>query len=267
MSWIENWRQMLVFVSVVLCIGCTEEAAQDTYTGYVEADYVYVAAPQSGWLISQGPTEGTQVEKGDPLITLDADLQQAEKNEALAQLDEATASLRLAQAELARNKPLVQKGAISKSRFDDIETTADMASAALENAKARIAKADYQLSQRRIPAPRSGTVEEVFYRTGEFVAAGAPIYALLPDDGLKVRFFVPQSHLPRMAPGKDVELKVDGLADPVRARIFFIAREAEFTPPVIYSKDVRNKLVFLIEARLEDGASLQAGQPVTVKVP
>ncbi|MDO8876138.1 MAG: efflux RND transporter periplasmic adaptor subunit, partial [Pseudolabrys sp.] len=44
----------------------------------------------------------------------------------------------------------------------------------------------------------------------------------------------------------------------------FIARSAEYTPPVIYSMEERAKMVFLIEARPDDPASFRVGQPVSV---
>jgi HlyD family secretion protein len=43
-----------------------------------------------------------------------------------------------------------------------------------------------------------------------------------------------------------------------------IATQAEYTPPVIYSLEERNKLVFLIQARPTRPDSLRVGQPVTV---
>lgn len=60
---------------------------------------------------------------------------------------------------------------------------------------------------------------------------------------------------------------VDGTETPAVARITFIAREAEYVPPVIYSAESRQKLVFLVEARLDDPDALRPGQPVDVRRP
>lgn len=68
-----------------------------------------------------------------------------------------------------------------------------------------------------------------------------------------------------MRVGDDVFVSADGLAEPIRARIIYIATDAEFTPPVIYSKDTRGKLVFLIEARLPAGAGFHPGLPIEVR--
>ena len=61
-----------------------------------------------------------------------------------------------------------------------------------------------------------------------------------------------------------VEVTCDGCAAPVRAKVSFIARSAEYTPPVIYSLEERNKLVFMIEARPDAADGLRVGQPVSV---
>ena len=96
------------------------------------------------------------------------------------------------------------------------------------------------------------------------VAASRPILALLPPGNIKVRFFVPEAELPRFAYGDSVTVRCDGCADDIVARVSFIAKSAEFTPPVIYSLQERSKLVFLIEALPIEPAKLRVGQPVDV---
>jgi HlyD family secretion protein len=59
----------------------------------------------------------------------------------------------------------------------------------------------------------------------------------------------------------------DGCEKGLTAKVSFIARSAEFTPPVIYSQEERAKLVFLIEARPEHPEKFRVGQPVTVTLP
>ena len=86
---------------------------------------------------------------------------------------------------------------------------------------------------------------------------------------MKVRFFVPESRLGAVKVGQKVALACDGCGAEVNAAITFIATQAEFTPPVIYSKDNRSKLVYLVEARTAaaDAAKLHPGQPVDVRLP
>jgi HlyD family secretion protein len=91
--------------------------------------------------------------------------------------------------------------------------------------------------------------------------------ALLPPGNLKFRFFAPQAVLPEIKFGETVGVSCDGCEKGLTAKVSFIARSAEFTPPVIYSLEERAKLVFLIEARPEQPDKFRVGQPVTVTLP
>ena len=85
---------------------------------------------------------------------------------------------------------------------------------------------------------------------GEWVAAGAPVVALLPPENIKVRFFVPEARLgavQRRPGGRDRLRRLRARRSP--RTVTFIAPQAEYTPPVIYSRENRAKLVFLVEAR------------------
>lgn len=81
---------------------------------------------------------------------------------------------------------------------------------------------------------------------------------------MKVRFFVGEAMLPRLALDDAVTIHCDGCPDGLTARISFIARTAEYTPPVIYSMEERSKLVFMIEALPKEPEKLRVGQPVSV---
>jgi HlyD family secretion protein len=96
------------------------------------------------------------------------------------------------------------------------------------------------------------------------VAAGRPVLALLPPGNIKLRFFVPETVLATIAIGQTVGVSCDGCRKDLTARVSFISRTAEFTPPVIYSLEERHKLVFLIEARVEHTENLRVGQPINV---
>ena len=104
------------------------------------------------------------------------------------------------------------------------------------------------------------------FRTGEMVSAGRPVLALLPPGNLKVRFFVSEAMLPQIRIDDVVNVHCDGCPSGLTAKVSFIARSSEFTPPVIYSLEERSKLVFLVEARPEQPDKLRVGQPVSVAV-
>jgi HlyD family secretion protein len=64
--------------------------------------------------------------------------------------------------------------------------------------------------------------------------------------------------------GDQVHIRCDGCADGLTGTISFIASQAEFTPPVIYSVGNRERLVFKAEARVADGLPLRPGLPMEV---
>lgn len=139
------------------------------------------------------------------------------------------------------------------------------AQAAVEAAQAALAQAEWRLEQMRGSAPAGALVVDTLYEPGEMVPAASPIVQLLPPENLKIRFFVPETILGGMAIGQRVQVGCDGCAGPIDATIRFIAPEAEFTPPVIYSREERSRLVFMVEARPAPGAMpLRVGQPVDV---
>lgn len=296
---------------------CGETPESGRYSGYVEAEYIYVAAPSPGWITDETVKEGDRIDPGDLLFTLDDDQQQAAREEAAkrlsqaeaqarnletgsrpeeikaleAELTEARAAARLAETEKLRLSTLVARGVTAQSQLDAANAGHDEATARVRALEARIAvaklagreaerqaaeaareaaaaalkQADWALDQRRVSARVAGRVEEVYLRKGEYASAAAPVLAILPPDGLKIRFFVPQSEIGGLAPGGSVSIRADALPEPVTARITFVAQEAEYTPPVIYSAESREKLVFMIEARPETAAGLRPGQPVDVR--
>ena len=122
-----------------------------------------------------------------------------------------------------------------------------------------------QVGQLSPSAPNQALVEDVFFRPGEWVAANQPVVALLPDDQVKVRFFVPQQEVARYRPGRVIRFSCDGCAAGLSARISYVSPRPEFTPPIIYSRDSRDRLVFMVEARPERPQRLMPGLPVDVE--
>jgi len=125
--------------------------------------------------------------------------------------------------------------------------------------------ADWSVDQKSQAAPKAGLVFDTLYREGEFVAAGLPVVALLPPANLKVRFFVPEGQFAALRAGAAVHVAINGHPAPLAAHISFLSPQPEFTPPVLYNRENRAKLVFMVEAVFDDDASdLHPGQPVDV---
>lgn len=306
---------------LILCValaGCDGDADQ-TWQGYVEGEYVLVAAPDSGWLTQTAVKNGQSVEPGDLLFTLEDTREQAGHDMAVARLAEsqarlenltkgrraeevsvidqqiraAEANLRFASSEQDRQMKLAKTDASARRRFEEaraIRATAAArlselqaqrdvallparddeiaaAQAAVAASRAQLAEAGWRLDQRRIKARVGGVIEDTLRRAGEFVPAGGVVISMLPPENVKLRFFVPETSLAALQPGKTVTVSCDSCPDELAAAVSFISSEAEFTPPVIYSVGNREKLLFLVEATPSVyGSYFRPGLPVDVRL-
>jgi HlyD family secretion protein len=79
-------------------------------------------------------------------------------------------------------------------------------------------------------------VFDTLFRQGEWVPAGT-VVALLPPSNIKVRAFVPETRIGGVQPGDAVSVTVDGVPEPFAGHVSFISPRAEYTPPVIYSRE------------------------------
>jgi HlyD family secretion protein len=174
-----------------------------------------------------------------------------------SQLDDARAAAQTAAAELAAARRRREAAGLGV-RQDQVQA----ADARVAQARAALAGAQARLGDVSPRAPAAALVEEVFYRPGEWVAANQPILSLLPDDRIKLRFFAPERSVAAYRVGRTVSFACDGCGSGLTAKITFVSRRPEFTPPVIYSREARDRLVYLIEA--QPSARLHPGQPVDV---
>lgn len=209
-----------------------------------------------------------------------------------AQLSQTRATLAFAEQELERQSNLSKTGATSATDLDRARTArdqqtarvaeleADLSTARLGSrtdliesaeqkvkvAEAELARAEWNLAQKRQTATQDAPVFDTLYREGEWVAAGRPVVVLLPPGNVKVRAFVSEARVSAIHAGDGVRVFVDGQPEPFAGRVTFVSPQVEYTPPVIYSKESRDKLVVMVEARFDDAtaAQLHPGQPVDV---
>lgn len=227
------------------------------------------------------------------LKNLTAGRRPAEIEALRAEVKQASAARELSAAQLAQQEKLFKGGFISQARLDEARTAAERDQARLaevraqletalqplgreaertaaesevDAARAALAQAAWRLEQKSVAAPVSGLVQDTFFVQGEWVPAGRPVVSVLPPGNVKARFYVPQTVVGSVSFGQAVQIRCDGCPAPVAAKVSFVSQQAEFTPPVLYSKDSRGKLVFLVEAHpsAEDGAKLHPGQPIDV---
>jgi len=210
-----------------------------------------------------------------------------------AQLDQALAALALSQKEFERQDKLVRTGAAAQDDVDRARSTRDQdtkrvsqleanlqtarlgsradqivaVEAALRSQEAALAGAEWNLSQKRQVASESGLAFDTLYRPGDWVAAGKPVVVLLPPENIKARTFVAQDKVGLIHAGDRVSVIVDGVKDLYEGKVSYISAKSEYTPPVIYSQDMREKLVFMVEISFDPSTAvkLHPGQPVDVR--
>jgi HlyD family secretion protein len=290
-------------VALLLAFAGCARHGPPAWQGYLEGEFVYVAAPLGGQLEALSVQKGAQVAAGAPLFALErsaelaaqhqasarlADLQKGQRPTELAAVEahlaQARATAELSSRELAREEKLFAGNASTANDLDRARLTheanlraidqlaAELETAQLgsrpdvvEAAQAALAQADWSVAQKSQSAPCAGLVFDTLYRVGEFVAAGSPVVALLPPENIKVRFFVPEADFATLRAGATVHVVVAGRS-PLDARISYLSPQPEYTPPVLYNRDNREKLVFMVEAVFSaaDARNLHPGQPVDV---
>jgi HlyD family secretion protein len=175
-------------------------------------------------------------------------------------LDQARAAHESERAKLAELEAQLRVGRLP-ARPDEIAAARAQAQAAA----AELAEAETRLADRTIVARAGGRVERLVRRAGELAPAGGAVVTLLPPDGVHVRVFVPEPDLARVRIGSRLAVRCDGCAGDLSATVFFVAGESEFTPPVLYAVESRQKLVYLVKAK-PAAPGLKPGQPIEARL-
>ncbi len=277
-----------------------EKAPDNTWQGYIEGEFVLLASPYAGQLQKLYVRRGDQIDGGKPVFALEQEAERAARLEAeerlksaqarlenlkvprrppeieaiRGQLEQAKAARELSVSQLRQRQRLFKEGFIAQAQLRNArmplgrDSERDAAVGEMKAAQAALAQAAWRLEQKSVGSPVAGLVQDTFFVEGEWVPAGRPVASLLPPGNVKARFYVPESVVGAISAGKSVEIRCDGCAAPISAKLTYISGQAEYTPPVLYSKESRNKLMFLVEARPDpaDGAKLRPGQPVDVRL-
>lgn len=260
-----------------------------------------VEAGATLFTLERGAEEAALAEAGHRLAQTEARVANLKKGarpteiEALsARIHQAQVNVELWEKELGRREQLARDAVIASTELDLVRSQRDAARAALaavtaerataglggrtdevaaaeadrQAAAAGLARVRWAVDQKTQKSPVHGLIHNTLFRPGEYVGAGQPVVSILPATGLKIRFFVPQYRLVAFPPRTAVEVGIDGLAEPLPGTVQYVSTQPEFTPPVIYSRESRAKLVFMVEASLapEAASRLRPGQPADVRL-
>jgi len=312
-------RPGLALALFVLLPGCGE-APRNAWQGYVEGEFVLLASPYAGELQKLYVRRGDSAKAGQPVFVLEQENERAARSEAgerlrtaqarlenlqaarrspevnaqRAELAQARAALALSTSQLDQQEKLLKSGFASQARIDEaraarardlarvasaesqlenlrlpVGRTAERKAAEAEVAAARAAleQAAWRFEQKSVAAPVSGLIQDTYFVEGEWVPAGRPVISLLPPGNVKARFYVPATAISSLPHGRELVVQGDN-GPPVTATVSYVSNQAEYTPPVLYSKESHYRLMFLIEARMKpgDAAGLRPGQPLDVRL-
>ncbi|MBJ6132922.1 HlyD family efflux transporter periplasmic adaptor subunit [Ochrobactrum sp. Q0168] len=224
-----------------------------------------------------------------------ADLQVGKRPDEIAVLE---ASVRTANAQaddarrtLLRTQDLTKRGVMTQAQLDDAKTSVEVAEAAINQSMANLAvgrlparpeeikaaenavksaaaqldSARWHLTKRTIVAPAAGRITDVIRNPGDTAGPTAPVLTMLPDGAVKLKVYIPEAKFSSVQLGDLLSVRCDGCATDLKAKVSYVSPDPEFTPPVIYSLETRQKLVYLVEAHPVDPDSpLQPGQIVDV---
>lgn len=258
---------------------------------------------EAGGLVAEMETDDAQIAVAQAEAALAqaqaelANLQIGRRPEEIAVLD---ATVRSAKAEaterhrvLARAADLLARGITTQADFDAAQTAVEVAEARINEAEANLAvarlparpeeiraaenqvrqaeaaieQARWRLTKRSLAAPAPGRIDDVIRNPGDVAGPSAPVISMLPDGAVKLSLFVPEPSFSKVEVGRLLKVRCDGCPDGLEARISYVSPDPEFTPPVIYSLETRQKLVYLVEARpVGEASPLQPGQIVDVEL-
>ena len=249
----------------------------------LDATVERAAAEQARQRLAQAESRWADLRKGQrptELAAMDARLRQARAAAELSGLelerigrlfrDNVLATEEYDRARISNERNLAQvaemEAQLATAKLGARMDTLAAAEADVAVAKAAVTQAEWNLREKAPVASEAGLVFDTFYRVGEVVPAGGPVVAILPPANLKVRFFVPEAERATLHAGDTVIVAISERAEPVRARINYLSPRPEYTPPVLYNRENRAKLVFMIEAEFDpsDSVELLPGQPVDV---
>jgi len=247
--------------------------------GRLESEQVEIATKLPGRIADVLVKEGDQVEKGQLLVRMDvADIQaqlqaaqaqarRAEQSKAVAEavIVQRESEQKLATQQLGRAEALFEKGFATAEILDQRRAAQNVteaallaakanlsdASAAIDAARAEVARIKTVLDDMELKAPRRGRIQYKLAQAGEVLGAGARVLTLVDLTDVYMTVFVPANVAAHLSYGDDARLIIDAIPQyVVPATVSFVASEAQFTPKAVETKEEREKLMFRVKLTL-----------------
>ena len=273
-------RKILLLISGIFLVACQKNA--NTYNGYIDADLTYLSSDFAGRISSLYVSRGESVSAGQILFKLEQTneqrniaIGQSNQENLQAQRQQIQDRINYTQNNYMRLQKLQAQGAASSDELEQAQQNLNVLKNQLLSLKAQlignkfdIAQKNWQLERKQNSAPESGIIFDSYFTPSEYVQSGTPILSLISAKNIKLIFFVPETDLGKLHLGEAISFTSDGNTNLQAGTISYISAQAEYTPPIIFSSEDRQKLVFRVEARLTQPnlAQVHLGQPVTLEL-
>ncbi|MCX7114530.1 MAG: HlyD family efflux transporter periplasmic adaptor subunit [Gammaproteobacteria bacterium] len=273
------FKRNCVFLMIALLSACGKHPHQ--YNGYIDADLTYLSADYPGRLAHLLVVRGQPVQKHQLLFKLEQQseqdhvvMSQDSKDNLLADRKGMMDQLHYAEVNYHRTITMMKQHAASQNDLDLAKRDWDVLKNQLQGLDAQInsstvdtANRKWQLEHKEGYSTDKGIIFDTYFTKGEYVAAGQPILALITRQHIKVIFFVPEKALSSIHLNQKVKLSTDGNPSFATGTIRYISNTAQYTPPIIYSREERQALVFRVEAHIDHPQmnQLHLGQPVSLE--
>lgn len=273
-------RLFLLGLCILFVTACKEHKTR--FNGYIDADLTYLSSNTAGRLSSLLVKRGQAVHKNQLLFKLEQTteknaitLSQLSAETLLAQRKQITDQIHYSKINYRRNLETRKNDASSQNDLDLAKKDLDVLNHQLaaidfqiKSAQIDILDQQWQVAHKEAYAPDEGLIFDTYYTADEFVQGGQPVLALITKPLLKVIFFVPEKDLSSLHLNAKVNLSADGNSTFAIGTINYISKIAQYTPPMLFSRDERHQLVFRVEAGIDNPElnQIHLGEPVTLEI-
>lgn len=271
------WFLGMVLLSLTAC-----KKENKLFNGYIDADLVYLSSDFGGRLTELAVRRGQLVSKDQRLFQLEktsdryhVSMSEFNTKSLLAERAQIVSQLSYHETNYHRILGMRKENAASQSALDAALRDLNVSKQQLVDFDAKIkgseidtADQKWRMARKEGFAVKRGIIFDTYYTQGEFVQAGSPVLSLVTKENIKAVFFVAEAQLSQIRLNQKITIKTDNNENFAVGHICYIANIAEFTPPIIYSREERQRLVFRVEANIDtpDLEKVHLGLPVTLEL-
>lgn len=270
---------VLLFLFFLLC-SCKDSGQK--FNGYIDADLTYLSSDGAGRLVNLFVSRGQKVQKGQRLFRLEQTseyfsvaMSQFDQQKLLAQRKGVSEQLLYDEVNYRRALQMRKQHAASQNDVDVAKKDLDVLRSQLNAIDFQVKNSQLNTDDKRWKARRkesnaadSGIIFDTYFTTHEFVQTGQPVLSLITRKNIKVVFFVSETALSNIFLNSKVSISSDGNPELASGTISYISNVAQYTPPIIYSREHREELIFRVEARINNPNlnQIHLGQPVSIEL-